>query len=76
MTAPSSLMWDRAVLKVMKIKEMLAVESDRKKRLYLKRRLAGAMEWEANCEQAYLNELRRHEDCKLLTDSRLQLNFQ
>ena len=57
----SSLMWDRAVLKVIKIREMLAVEKDRKRRLYLKRRLAGAIEWEKNAERAYLDALRKEE---------------
>ena len=57
----SSLMWDRAVLKVIKLREMLAVEKDRKRRLYLKRRLAGAIEWEKNTEWAYLEALRKEE---------------
>ena len=58
---PNSTQWDRAVLKTISIQERLAVEKDRKKRKYLKRRLAGAKEWESALESQFLDAVRKSE---------------
>ncbi len=58
---PSSTRWDRAVLKTIAIRHRLAVEKDPKKRKYLKRRLAGAKEWEAMLESQFLDAVRKSE---------------
>lgn len=58
---PSSVRWDRAVLKTIDIQDRLAVEKDAKKRKYLKRRLSGAKEWESQLEREFLDAIRIHE---------------
>jgi len=58
---PNSTRWDRAVLKTIAIRDRLAVEKDAKKRKYLKRRLAGAKEWESMLESQFLDAVRKSE---------------